>query len=147
MFSLLAAAVILTSAPPVPLVWTTDWKAALADSKKTGRPVMANFTGSDWCGWCHKLADEVFDYQAFQDWAKGRVVAVELDFPTPAVPQTEALKAQNQSLLRQYQVSGYPTLLFVDSDGVELARMGYEAGGPGNWVAMVEQQLAASRKP
>lgn len=147
MIPLLAATVILTTLPPEPLVWSTDWAAAVAESKKTGKPIMANFTGSDWCGWCHKLSDEVFDYSAFQDWAKARVISVELDYPTPAVKQSDSLKAQNQSLLRKYQVSGYPTLLFVDASGQELARMGYEKGGPGVWVAMAEEQLRASTGP
>ena len=39
--------------------WLVDINEAYAISNKTGKPIMANFTGSDWCGWCKKLKAEV----------------------------------------------------------------------------------------
>ena len=32
--------------------WLVKIEDAYAESKKTGKPILANFTGSDWCGWC-----------------------------------------------------------------------------------------------
>ena len=61
--------------------WLVDINKAYEISKKTGKPIMANFTGSDWCGWCVKLKNEVFDKPAFKEWAAKTVVLVELDFP------------------------------------------------------------------
>ena len=61
--------------------WLVDINKAYEISKKTGKPILANFTGSDWCGWCKKLKYEVFDKPAFKAWAEKTVVLVELDFP------------------------------------------------------------------
>ena len=61
--------------------WMIDINKAYEVSKKTGKPIMANFTGSDWCGWCKKLKAEVFDTPEFKAWAAKNVVLVELDFP------------------------------------------------------------------
>ena len=40
--------------------WEVNLDAAQAISIKTGKPILANFTGTDWCGWCIRLKKEVF---------------------------------------------------------------------------------------
>lgn len=35
--------------------WGTDWEAAKKKAAEADRPILVNFTGSDWCGWCIKL--------------------------------------------------------------------------------------------
>ena len=40
--------------------WLVDVDEAYAESQKTGKPILANFTGSDWCGWCKRLTKSVF---------------------------------------------------------------------------------------
>ena len=42
---------------------------AKALAKKENKLILADFTGSDWCGWCIKLKDEVFSKPEFQTWA------------------------------------------------------------------------------
>ncbi|MFN9392095.1 MAG: hypothetical protein ACK57W_02105, partial [Flavobacteriales bacterium] len=32
--------------------WVTNYEQALKDAKASGKTVLLNFTGSDWCGWC-----------------------------------------------------------------------------------------------
>ena len=61
--------------------WTTDYEDALKESAKTGKPILANFTGSDWCGYCIKLDKEVFSTDTFEDWAEENVILLEVDFP------------------------------------------------------------------
>jgi protein disulfide-isomerase len=55
------------------------------------------------------LQREVFSKQAFIDWAKTKVVLLELDFPRRTV-QPDEIKKQNQELQQAFQVSGYPTV-------------------------------------
>lgn len=89
--------------------WLVDINEAYAISKKTGKPIMANFTGSDWCGWCKKLKAEVFDTPEFKKWAEKSVVLLELDFPRrKQIP--ENIKQQNAGLQQAFKVTGYPTL-------------------------------------
>jgi thiol-disulfide isomerase/thioredoxin len=54
--------------------WNDSYAEAIARSKVTGKPILANFTGSDWCGHCRDLAEEVFDPAEFAAWAKENVV-------------------------------------------------------------------------
>ena len=63
------------------LVWFTDLNKAIDASNSSKKPIFGFFTGSDWCGWCHKLQRDVMAKPAFIDWAKKNVILLELDFP------------------------------------------------------------------
>jgi protein disulfide-isomerase len=89
--------------------WLVNLDEAYAKSKATGKPILANFTGSDWCGWCFKLRDNVFVKDDFKKWAEENVILLELDFPRrKTIP--ENIKQQNYSLQQAFQVGGYPTV-------------------------------------
>lgn len=120
--------------------WLTDHKVAMTLSKSTGRPVLVDFTGSDWCGWCIRLDQEVFDTAEFRRWAKQNVVLLKLDYPR-RTPQPAALKEQNRRLARQYAVRGYPTILFLDHEGKVLGKYGYDRGGPEVWIRKAEGKM------
>jgi len=93
--------------------WLVNLDEAYALSKKTNKPIMANFTGSDWCGWCKRLSAAVFVKDDFKAWAKKNVILLELDFPRgKAIP--DAIRAQNANLQQAFQVSGYPTIWVFD---------------------------------
>ena len=97
--------------------WLIDYEAVYQKSIKEDKPIMANFTGSDWCGWCKKLKKAVFDTKIFQDWAAENVVLFELDYPR-RTPQNAEIKKQNQELQQTFRqfVRGYPTILLFKID-------------------------------
>jgi thioredoxin-related protein len=91
------------------LPWLNKVDKAHVQSQATGKPIFAFFTGSDWCGWCHKLQREVFAKPAFHSWAEQNVVLLELDFPAKkAMP--DSLANQNAALKNFFQVRGFPTI-------------------------------------
>lgn len=120
--------------------WLTSWDEAAAASKKSGKPILMDFTGSDWCIWCQKLKKEVFTTPEFEAWAAKNVVLLELDYPR-STPQPEAVKKQNASLAEKYNIEGYPTVLFVDASGKVLGQTGYEKGGPVAWTSGAEKLM------
>lgn len=114
--------------------WITDYNAALAAATKLGRPVLVNFTGSDWCMWCIKLVDEVFSKDEFKKYASENLVLLKLDFPRKTqLPPAEA-KA-NEQLAQQFKVTGFPTIILVDGTGKEINRTGYQPGGPAKYIS------------
>ena len=122
------------------LVWNNNLNKAMEISKKTKKPLMLFFTGSDWCGWCIRLQTEVFKKPEFAAWAKDNVVLVEVDFPRRTALSAE-LTAQNKELQQFFAVQGYPTVWFVNATSVDgkanfdkLGSTGYLAGGPANWL-------------
>jgi protein disulfide-isomerase len=122
------------------LVWNNNLNKAMEISKKTKKPLLLFFTGSDWCGWCIRLQTEVFKKPEFVTWAKDNVVLVELDFPRRTALSAE-LTAQNNELQQLFAVQGYPTVWFVNATSVDgkvnfdkLGSTGYLAGGPSAWL-------------
>ena len=116
-----------------PLEWATDFAAATGKARAENRVVLLNFTGSDWCVWCHRLRDEVFLTAPFAAYAAKDAVLVEVDFPRKKTLPA-ALKAQNDQLAARYSVNGYPTVVLVAADGRELGRTGYIQGGPKTFI-------------
>lgn len=126
--------------------WTHDFEEAQRIAKREDKPILANFTGSDWCGWCMRLAREVFKTSTFARWATDNVVLLEVDFPRRS--QSAALKKKNRKLQARYRVRGFPTVLFLDADGRVLGRSGYRSGGASAWVSDAETQLrSTTRRP
>jgi thioredoxin-related protein len=99
------------------LTWYTDVMKANEISTATGKPIFALFTGSDWCIWCKRLQNNVFSKPEFIEWAKKNVVLLELDFPRTKKLSPELTK-QNQDLLQQFKVTGFPTvwMFFLNMD-------------------------------
>ncbi len=126
--------------------WTDDFEAAKARAGKEGKDLLLDFTGSDWCGWCIKLHEEVFDTAKFKAEAPGKFVLVELDFPQQK-ELTRRVKAQNDALQRQFHIQGFPTILLLDSQGRVYARTGYRAGGAEKYLAHLAdaQKVKAAR--
>lgn len=121
-------------------VWLTDYDKALAQAKIQKRPVLVDFTGSDWCIWCMKLHSEVFSQPVFESWAQKKVVLLKLDFPR-RTPQSDAVKKANAALAEKYHIEGFPTILILDENGNEKARTGYRRGGPEAYVKQLETLL------
>jgi len=120
--------------------WLTDFAKAKEEAVAREVPILIDFSGSDWCGWCIKLDKEVFSRSKFKKYAKKNLVLFVADFPSRA-PQSEAVKQQNRALAEQYGVQGYPTVLLVDAEGKELARTGYEKGGARAYIRHLKSLL------
>ncbi len=120
--------------------WLVSFDQAKRLSRETGRPILTDFTGSDWCIWCIRLDDEVFAKPAFQSWAEKHVVLLKLDFPE-STPIDPAVERQNSTLASAYGIEGFPTVLFLDGNGELLERSGYVRGGPSAWIASAEELL------
>lgn len=120
--------------------WLTDMKKAQELSAKTGKPILADFSGSDWCGWCIKLDKEVFSKKEFKEFASKNLILMMVDFPR-AKEQSEEVKKQNQELQSKYEIQGFPTVLLLDSKGTVIGRTGYVRGGVKNYIASLEKIL------
>lgn len=120
--------------------WYTDLDEAKAVAAKENKPLLVDFTGSDWCGYCIKLHVEVFDKPEFEEFAKNYVL-VELDFPSKK-PQPPEEKAKNKATQAKFGVSGFPTVLLLDAKTGEA--YGRQSGyGPGSGPKAYIEKLSA----
>lgn len=102
--------------------WHSNFDAAKAAAGSSGRPILMNFTGSDWCPACIQLRQDVLSQPEFLKFADDNLVLMEVDFPQRR-PLAALHQLANQQLARQYGIAAYPTLLLVDATGKPLARV------------------------
>ncbi|MDP6850529.1 MAG: thioredoxin family protein [Planctomycetota bacterium] len=127
--------------------WFDDFDKAAAAAKAEGKDLLVDFTGSDWCGWCIKLHEEVFQHAEFLTPAKKDYILVALDFP-----RDEAIKAKvpnperNDELNKKYGIRGFPTILLMNTEGEVFGRTGYQEGGPEKYIAHMAEIADAGRK-
>ncbi|MHC4942336.1 MAG: thioredoxin fold domain-containing protein [Planctomycetota bacterium] len=115
--------------------WETDFDHSLALAQKSGKDLLVDFSGSDWCGWCKRLDGEVFSKDAFIKEATKKFVLVVLDFPrNKPAPNPE----RNQELMKKYGVQSFPTVFLMDNTGKPYARTGYMEGGPDPYLAHLD---------
>lgn len=120
--------------------WLTDFEAAKKLAAEKNVPILADFSGSDWCGWCIKLDNEVFSKDVFKEYAKDNVILFLADFPSRK-PQPEEVKKQNEALKNKYGIRGFPTVLLLDAEGKVLERTGYQQGGAEAYVEHIKDLL------
>ena len=120
--------------------WLTNFEEAKKQATEKNVPIIANFSGSDWCGWCIKLDREVLSKPEFMDYAKENLVLLNLDFPARK-KQDQAIADQNKALAAKYGIRGYPTVLVLDATGKVVAKTGYQPGGPAAYVEHIKELL------
>ncbi len=106
-------------------VWTMDYDAAVKLAGEKKLPLMLNFTGSDWCGWCKLMDKNVFAEEVWKTYAKDNVLLVTLDFPNDKSIVPEKYVKRNKKLQEQFEVGGFPTYVVLDNDGeTKLGQLG-----------------------
>ncbi len=140
-----ATACAAESAPDlaVPKGFTTDVDAAMKRAAARGVRTLVLFTGSDWCVWCKKLAEEVLSTPEFLASATGKYELACCDFPSGRrLP--DALKRRNEALKERYGVTAFPTVAVLDVRGNLETKLSYKNGGAEKWLAYAESEIASA---
>jgi thioredoxin-related protein len=94
------------------IAWKTSLKSALQAAKKSDQIVMIDFY-TDWCGWCKKLDEDTYSNRKVIE-AAGKMISVKLD----------AENGEGKPAAAKYKVRGFPTILFLDSSGGVVGKVG-----------------------
>lgn len=138
MKSIVALIAFLLAAPLAGFAWMTDLGVAQNRAYAENRLVLINFTGSDWCGWCIRLKNEVFSKPEFLAFAERHLMLVEVDFPRRK-PISAQQRAINEALSNKYGIEGYPTVILLNSKGDRIGQLGYMEGGPAPFIKAVRR--------
>ena len=88
--------------------WKENIPAALAEAKRTGRPVLVNI----WAAWCKPC--KMMEETTYRDPDVRQ--AIENFVPLKVNADLQ------QAFIRRYRVHAYPTVLVLDGDGEEITR-------------------------
>jgi thioredoxin-related protein len=122
----------------------TDFPKSVALAKKTNRPLLLAFLGTDWSISSLKLDREVFDQAAFADDSKYNYLLCKLHFYQTQERSPEIVR-QNEDLAERYHIEQFPTVVVLSPNGGELGRLGYIPGGVDKFAAAVNALLLKSR--
>ena len=125
----------------VPAGWLRDLDAAKAAAKAANRPILAVFSGSDWCKPCIMYEQEVFAKPEFVAYAKDKLVLAHFDFPRLKKNQPTAAQLKlNEAAAAQLNREGdFPLAVIISPEGKVLAKTGYIAGGPAAFEAYLKK--------
>ena len=121
--------------------WLTDFPAAQAMAEEERKPILINFTGSDWCSGCIRLKKDIFSKSFFINYANEHLILLEVDFPLGFV-QEESLISQNNYLYDFYEIEGFPTVILIDSEGEIFRDYGYGKDKAENYVNRLRDLLS-----
>ena len=120
MLGLVFCAAAGTVGKSTPAGFTDDFAAACAEAAKSGKHIVAVFSGSDWCHWCKVLERDYLSKKAFVDEAKKDFVLLFIDSPQDMSALSDAAKRQNAGLVAKYGIHGFPTVKILDAAGAEI---------------------------
>ena len=117
--------------------WLVSFAEAKAKSSEVGKPILMEFTGSDWCPPCIALHDNVLTSDVFKQQIPEKFILLKLDRPRDKSKQTPEEIAQYKELSAEYNVKGVPTIIVADATGkVQHRQVGYNSREtPQEWVA------------
>jgi thioredoxin-related protein len=100
-------------------VWFSDFNKAKTEATTSGKYILVNFSGSDWCGPCIRLHKEIFESETFTSYAQKNLVLVNADFPRLKKNQfPKEQQKMNDALADQYNPQGhFPYTVLIDAKG------------------------------
>lgn len=99
-----------------PFRWSHTLAEAKARSVKEGRPILALFTGPDWCGPCQQLEAEVLNTSDFKRLGRKRYIPLKVALYRNTYQSPQA-KAEYNKLSAEYGIEAVPSFVILDAEG------------------------------
>jgi thioredoxin-related protein len=99
--------------------WETDFDLAKQKAQQQHKYILLNFSGSDWCGPCIKLHNEIFESNSFKNFADSSLILINADFPRLKKNQlSKDQQKKNDKLADTYNSQGsFPYTVLLTAEG------------------------------
>jgi len=127
----------------VNLKWLTSIEKAQKVSKKSKKPILVFFTGSDWCTPCRKLEEDFFSTEEFIKKSDNFILVI-IDKPFRVDIISEKQMEYNNKVIAKYNPKKtFPKMLILNSKGKVLDKMsGYSYyGETSNHFAFINRNI------
>ncbi len=111
-----------------------SWQQALEESKKQNKPIFVD-AYAVWCGPCRWMSKNVFTQEDVGKFYNENFVNYKFDME----------KGEGPVFARKYQVTAYPTLFYMDSEGVVRYRI-LGGRGPDDFILEGKKAVAQFTK-
>ncbi len=108
--------------PEVHIKWEKTFKDAIEKANNEDKPILIYFTGSDWCGPCIQLDENLFHTKKFEEFSNENLVLYMANFPRNKDLVTPENAKINEELQKKYKQTSFPTILFINTKGEVLER-------------------------
>jgi len=140
---------LLLLVPGYAIDWSTNMPKAQAEAKASGKLILLNFAGSDWCSPCIQMKKKIFAALDFQRFASKHLILVRADFPRKR--KNRLAKAQvkhNEALAEKYNRQGvFPLTVLINAKGKVLKTWeGYPRLSPAAFVTQIKPLITNKAK-
>jgi thioredoxin-related protein len=122
---LLTSIVLVLSLPAAtraePVAWR-GWDEGLAAASSAGKPVLVDVY-TDWCGWCKRMDRDVYARTEIGSYLNQHFVMVRLNAESAEHVTYAGRTMGARALAGGFQVTGYPTTIFLRADGTHLVNV------------------------
>jgi thioredoxin-related protein len=120
--------------------WLTNFDEAKKKAAAENKPILALFTGTDWCPTCNKWEKDAFNTPEFQTYAETNLVLLLVDFPEKKKLPKAQQKA-NDKLKDKLDVEEFPQVVIVNPKGKKIGTFTYAEGGPNVLLGKITSTL------
>lgn len=127
---------ILISGFSIAQNWNLNFEKAKEIAAKENKLLILVFSGSDWCGPCIKLDNQIWKSEEFKTFSSNNYILVKADFPrkkSNSLSQEQI--AHNEYLAEKYNKKGYfPMVVIFNANGKILGETGYKNISPSAYI-------------
>lgn len=116
--------------------WQHNFEKAKEIAFQENKPIILVFSGSDWCGPCIKLDNQIWKSDEFKNYANNNYILVKADFPRKKSNSlSKEQLTHNENLAEKYNKKGYfPLVVVFNADGKVLGETGYKNISPKEYI-------------
>ena len=125
--------------------WLEEFNLAKLRATQENKRILVLFTGSDWCPPCQEFQRDVANDAQFADIFNSSFVFLKVDWlrNTPTPPEQASAVA---ALIKEYEVSTYPSLKVLNAEGEELDDVAWTKIRGGSLKEIMIEAIDNSRK-
>ncbi len=118
------------------------YEEGMKKARESNKPVLLKFY-TDWCTWCKKMDADTYADREIQRYLDLNFISIKINAESKELVRSDGKEMKMKDLARKFGVRGFPTVIFLESDGKPIAPLaGYSDPGSFRKVLAFIQEKA-----